>query len=255
MLEPSPLPLLLGSLAGLVAGSFLNVVIHRGPSMWGLVDGEKRGDFAAPRSYCPRCGATLGPADLVPIVSYLLLKGRCRRCRAPIPWRYPAVEALGGLVAAASLLAFGIGWPALFAAAFGMALVALAFIDLETGYLPDALTLPLAAAGLAANAFGLFATFADAAIGTAAGYLAFRAVGLLFEKIRGEEGLGEGDAKLLAAIGAWGGWAALPFVVFAAAAATLAVALARRKPAGPIAFGPGLCAAGFVALLASAAVA
>lgn len=244
--------------AGLAIGSFLNVVIHRGPTMWSLVDGEPRGDLVSPRSYCPACRTPIPSWRLVPVVSFLVQRGRCAACGAPISPRYPAVELLGGLVPVAALAAFGPTSSALAASAFGFALIALAFIDLETGYLPDAITLPLVACGLVANGFGLFVAPADAAIGAAAGYLALRAVAFAFEGLRGKEGLGRGDAKLLAAIGAWAGWQVLPFVVFAAAAATLAgfgVARLAGRKAGleeAIPFGPGLCAAGFAILALSA---
>jgi leader peptidase (prepilin peptidase)/N-methyltransferase len=251
---PGALPLV-AALLGLIGGSFLNVVIFRGPSIWGLVDGATRGTLAAPGSYCPACRAAIPAHRLIPLVSYFLQRGRCAECGAAISPRYPAVEALGAIVALSSLAAFGATWAALAAAFFGFALIALAFIDLESGYLPDAITLPLIVAGLAANGLNLFTPFREAAIGAAAGYLAFRAIGVAFEKLRGKEGLGQGDAKLLAAIGAWGGWTVLPFVVLAGAVVTLAAVIAQRlrgKQAPmdePIPFGPGLCAAGFIALL------
>lgn len=240
---------------GLLIGSFLNVVIHRGPRLWGLTDGEPRGDLVSPRSYCPSCKAPIHWSGLVPLASFIAQKGKCRSCGARIALRYPAVELLGGAVALASGLAFGLSWAALATAIFGWALLALAFIDLETGYLPDAITLPLIAGGLIANAFNLIAPLSDAAIGAAAGYIAFRIVGALYQSVRKRDGLGQGDAKLLAAIGAWGGWAILPAVVFTGAIATLAaVALSRARGKDapmdqPIAFGPGLCVAGFAVLL------
>lgn len=237
-------------LAGLTAGSFLNVVIHRGPAMWGLVDEPGRGDLAAPRSYCPACKAPLTLANLVPLASFVAQRGRCTRCRAPISVRYPVVEALGAASALVSVLIFGWTLAALAAAIFALALIALAFIDFETGYLPDAITLPLTAAGLAANAAALFTPFRDALIGAVAGYLAFWSVSAVYARLRKREGLGLGDAKLLAAIGAWTGWIALPPVIFVAALGTLAVMAMRGSlrtgDAAP--FGPGLCIAGFLAL-------
>lgn len=239
---------------GLIAGSFLNVVIFRGPSQWGLIDGSPRGTLAAPRSYCPACTNPIPAFRLIPVVSFLLQQGRCANCGAAISMRYPIVEALGALTALASLAAFGPTSAAAAAAIFGFALIALAFIDLETGFLPDAITLPLILAGLGANAAGLFVPIRDAAIGTAAAYLAFRGIGIAFEKLRGKEGLGQGDAKLLAAIGAWGGWAPLPLVVGIGAVATLGYygvrVLFKKIPKNKeIPFGPGLCAAGFLVLL------
>lgn len=242
-------------ISGLILGSFLNVVIYRGPSMWRLVDGETRGDLARPRSYCPACKAPIPFFRLVPLVSYFLQQGKCAACGAPIPMRYPIVETLGGMVALASFLVFGATAGGLAAAFLGFALIALAFIDLDTGFLPDAITYPLIAGGLAANGFGLFASIGEAVIGAGAGYLAFRAIGFGYQRLRGREGLGQGDAKLMAAIGAWGGWTILPFVVFAGALATLGVVAASKLTGKttsmdqPIPFGPGLCAAGFLVIL------
>jgi len=238
---------------GLLIGSFLNVVIHRGPRLWGLVDGDPRGGLAAPGSYCPACKKPISWTGLVPVVSFLVQRGRCRQCGAPIALRYPIAEALGGVVAVVSVALFGAGWAALAAAVFGWALIALAFIDLETGYLPDAITLPLTAAGIFVNAFMMFIGIGDALIGAAAGYLSFRGIGLAFEKLRGKDGLGQGDAKLLAAIGAWGGWMILPTTVLIGAVATLSYILAakafgkKQTMDDPIPFGPGLCLAGFIA--------
>jgi leader peptidase (prepilin peptidase)/N-methyltransferase len=255
-LFPHPVLALIALAGGLVAGSFINVVIHRGPSLWGLVDGEARGNLASPRSYCPACKAPIPASDLIPILGFLLQRGRCRNCAAPISPRYPIVEAMGGLIALTAIAAFGWTNEALAISVFGFALLALAFIDLETGYLPDAITLPLIAAGLGANAFALIVPFTDAVIGAAVGYAALQGVALAYKRLRGREGLGEGDAKLLAAIGAFGGWSILPFVVFAGAAATLAVAVFGPKAAldQPVPFGPGLCAAGFAFAVAASAI-
>lgn len=242
---------------GLLVGSFLNVVIFRGPRLWGLIDGEERGSLAAPRSYCPACRATIPASRLIPLVSYVLQKGRCAACGAAISPRYPLVEALGAVAAVSAVAAFGLSFATLAAAAFGWALIALAFIDLETGYLPDAITLPLIGLGLVVNGVDLFTPLSDAIIGVAAGFGAFWAIARSFEALRGKEGLGLGDAKLLAAIGAWGGWMLLPGVVLVGAVATL-LAIGASKLAGgrtpmdqPVPFGPGLCAAGFIALLAA----
>jgi leader peptidase (prepilin peptidase)/N-methyltransferase len=237
-------------LAGLTTGSFLNVVIHRGPAMWGLVDAPARGDLVAPRSYCPACKTQLSIANLIPLVSYLAQRGKCARCGARISRRYPIVEALGGASALLAVWAFGWTPAALAAALFAFALIALAFIDLETGYLPDAIALPLVGAGLAANAAGLFAPFRDALIGAGAGYAAFWLVGAVYGRLRQREGLGRGDAKLLAAIGAWTGWSYLPLVVLFAAVGTLVAISVKRgvKADDAIPFGPGLCGAGFLAL-------
>jgi len=240
--------------AGLAIGSFLNVVIHRGPVMWGLVDAPARGNLASPRSYCPSCKTRLTVLNLLPLISYVVQRGQCANCGARISARYPIVEIMGAASLLLAVASFGFTPAAPCAAAFAFALIALAFIDLETGYLPDALTAPLIALGLAANAFGLFVTFADAAIGAVAGYSIFWLIGVAYQRWRGREGLGLGDAKLLAAIGAWTGWMGLPMVIFVAALGTLAATgvlwLAGRKPTHdqPIPFGPGLCAAGVATL-------
>lgn len=246
--------------AGLLLGSFLNVVIHRGPALWGLGDSESRsrGDFIAPRSYCPSCGKQIRAVDLVPVVSYALLGGKCRDCKAHISLRYPIVELLGGAAALLSVAVYGPTIDAGLAALFLFTLIALAFIDRETGYLPDALTLPLAAAGLAANITGRFASIGAALIGAGAGFLAFWALAAAYRALRGREGLGGGDAKLLAALGAWGGWTMLPPTVFAASLMALAFvgvsALMGRKidRVAPIRFGPALCAAGAAMFIAAA---
>lgn len=236
--------------AGLTFGSFLNVLIHRGPTLWGLIDDHPRGDLVAPRSYCPRCKSPLGLANLIPVLSYVAQRGRCAICSAKISPRYPVVEALGGAAALISVLQFGLTPAALAAALFAFALIALAFIDAETGYLPDAITMPLTGAGIAANAVELFAPVRDSVIGAIAGFVIFWAIGAVYERVRKREGLGLGDAKLLAAIGAWAGWIYLPLVIFLAALATLAAIALRRgvKADDGVPFGPGLCAAGFVAL-------
>lgn len=239
-------------LAGLTVGSFLNVVIHRGPSMWGLLDEAPRGDLVRPGSYCPSCRMPLRFCNLIPLASFLWQRGRCAACGAPISRRYPLVELLGGAGAVLSVIVFGWTLAAAFAAIAAFALITLAFIDLETGYLPDALTLPLAALGLGVNAFGAFVPIVDALIGAAAGFLVFWAIGAVYRSMRKREGLGLGDAKLLAAIGAWTGWALLPIVIFVAAALTLAVAALRGRASAEEAlpFGPGLCAAGVAAIFA-----
>lgn len=246
---------LFATAAGLVVGSFLNVVIHRGPTLWGLVDSPPRGGLAGPRSYCPACKSPIPPMGLIPVISFLLQKGRCSACGAAISPRYLLVELLGAAVVAAALWAYGVTLAGLASALCGFALVALAFIDLETGYLPDAVTLPLVALGLVQSAAGLTTALPDALLGAIAGYAAFRLIDLAYQRLRGREGLGQGDAKLLAAIGAWTGWTMLPAVILIAALATLAVIVATKgasaRTADPVPFGPGLCAAGFIVLIAA----
>lgn len=244
-----------------LVGSFLNVVIHRGPALWGLVerDGQdapaRKGNLAHPRSYCPHCQGPIERRDLVPVVSYLALGGRCRQCRAPIAPRYVLVEIAAIAIAACALALFGFTPAAGLFAVFGWMLLALGVIDLETGYLPDWLTAPLGVIGLLANGAGLFTPLRDAVIGAVAGFAIFWAISEGYRRLRGMEGLGLGDAKLLAALGAWLGWAALPFIVFGAAIFTLLAALIsswwnsqKLDAATPLPLGPGLCLAGFAAL-------
>jgi leader peptidase (prepilin peptidase)/N-methyltransferase len=272
-----PLSVFLAALLGLLAGSFLNVLIWRGPALWGLVgeDRKARGTFFAPRSYCPSCRAPIRRADLAPLLGFVIRRGRCRACGAPIPLRYPLVEAAGALAVAVCVAVYGGTAAAALAALYLLALIALAAIDLETGYLPDALTLPLIAAGLIANfvadraarsvgvedAGGLipatagFASFESALIGAAAGFAAFWALGAGYRALRRRDGLGLGDAKLLAGIGAWSGWPAIaPVVLLASVLALTGILVPRRRASpvrwdAPVRFGPALCAAAAIVFL------
>ncbi len=256
MLLISPI---LAALLGLIIGSFLNVVIHRGPAMWKLVDDDsRRGNLAFPRSYCAACHAPIARAHLVPLAGYVALRGKCALCSAPISIRYPIVELLGAAAALGAYLLFGTTVSAFLAAIFFWFLIALAAIDLETGFLPDALTLPLIAIGFAANTAGFFAPLTDVVIGAATGYLVFWVIGALFQRLRGMEGLGQGDAKLLAALAAWLGWQAIAPVVFVAALTALAgifvMRLAGRETSNttPIPFGPALAFSGALIMTVAA---
>ena len=272
MLNPMDLGLAaLGGLlfVGLCIGSFLNVVIHRLPIMltraWRREAAAELGaagddpatesfNLAVPRSHCPACGGPVKALDNIPIISWIRLRGRCAGCAAPISLRYPLVELLGALAALAAALAFGLTWTALAAAVFLWALIALACIDFETGLLPDQLTLPLLWCGLLVNVPSAFASLASAVIGAAAGYLILWATYWGFKLVTGKEGMGYGDFKLHAAIGAWLGWQALPAVVLLAALAGILYALppillGRRDRNTPIRFGPFLAAAGGLALI------
>jgi leader peptidase (prepilin peptidase)/N-methyltransferase len=257
---------------GLLVGSFLNVVIYRLPRM---LERQWRADCAAivepatppappgspierfnllvPRSRCPHCGHLITARDNVPLVSYALLGGRCRACRARIPTRYPLVEALGGTVAVLVGSHFGFGWPALFAAIFSWALIAAAVIDFDTQLLPDAITLPLMWLGIVANSTGMYVDLATSVYGAIAGYLMLWLVYWVFKFTTGKEGMGYGDFKLLAMIGAWAGWQALPFVILSASLVGAVVGLALiafrgHDRAKPIPFGPYLATAGWLAL-------
>ena len=257
---------------GLCVGSFLNVVIHRLPKMmergWADQCAELAGrapeprpryDLVAPRSACPACGHAIGALDNVPVLSWLALRGRCRACGAPISPRYPIVELAAGALALAAVWQFGPGAKGLAACALLWALLALAFIDADTQLLPDDITLPLLWGGLAANLFGLFVPLESAVIGAMAGYLALWAVYWLFKLIRGKEGMGYGDFKLLAALGAWLGWPMLPQIVLVssvlgAVGGILMIVLKGRDKAVPLPYGPWLAGAGAVALFFGPAI-
>jgi leader peptidase (prepilin peptidase)/N-methyltransferase len=252
---------------GLCVGSFLNVVIHRLPLMmqaqWRADCAELAGAAPAPAeplnllkpgSRCPSCGTAIRAWHNVPLVGWLALRGRCAACRAPISARYPAVELAGGAIAV--LFAWRYGYAAQLAAGlvFGWALLALTFIDLDTQLLPDDITLPLLWAGLLVNASGTFIDLQSAVLGAAGGYLVLWSVYWAFRLIMKKEGMGYGDFKLLAAIGAWTGWQVLPFVVVVSAAlgaviGSIGLWLARRGADTKIPFGPYLALGGIAGLL------
>ena len=252
--------------AGLCIGSFLNVVIHRLPQMlekgWLAECAELRGEEPAaapaynlvvPRSACPACGHRITALENVPIISWLALRGRCSACKAPISARYPVVELLGGLFAAYAIWRFGVTPKGVSACVLLWTLLALTFIDFDTQYLPDNLTLPLVWAGLLVNLWGTFTPIATAVIGAVAGYLSLWTIYWLFKLIRGKEGMGYGDFKLLAALGAWLGWQMLPLIVLLSSVVGAVIGLALivfkgRDHTVPLAFGPYLAIAGVIAL-------
>jgi leader peptidase (prepilin peptidase) / N-methyltransferase len=265
---------------GLIVGSFLNVVIHRVPLMlereWReqcaelaphsdaaaqAAPGQAPFNLVVPRSACPSCKAPVTALQNIPIVSYLFLRGRCARCGASIGARYPLVEALTGVMFAAVAWRFGVGLPALAGLVLTGFLIALTFIDLDHQLLPDSLTLPLIWIGLLMSLWapsGASATVPvdthASVIGAIAGYLSLWSVYHLFRLITGKEGMGYGDFKLLAALGAWMGWKMLLPIVLVAAAVGAVVGLAMLKRRGeststPIAFGPFLAAAGWLMLM------
>ena len=246
-------------LASAFAGSFLNVVIYRGPALWGLVDtnDQPRGNLISPRSYCPHCRTPIPYWRLMPLISFAILRGRCPDCGGRISSRYPLVELAAALHGVSAAITFGATPAALFAALFGWILLALAVIDFETGYLPDWLTGALALGGLAANAFSIFVPPVDALIGALAGGLAFWTIGALWRRWRGIDALGLGDAKLLAALGLWMGWEALPLIVLVGSVASILVVvlapLARGEKINAtdaVPFGPGLAFGGYAVFLA-----
>jgi leader peptidase (prepilin peptidase)/N-methyltransferase len=254
------------ALFGLFIGSFLNVVIHRLPKMleheWLSEAAEQRGEpppdggkfnLAKPRSHCPHCGHMITAMENIPLISYLLLRGRCAHCHTPISYRYPTVEALTAALSGYAAWRFGYNPITVGALIFLWAMIALAFIDFDTHLLPDDITLPLIWLGLTFNLASIFAPLGDAVIGAMAGYLFLWTVYWLFKLITGKEGMGHGDFKLLAALGAWFGWEALPFAVLlsslSGAIVGLTLIVLRRHPRGaPIPFGPSLALAGVLTL-------
>jgi len=208
-----------------------------------------------PRSQCPSCGHRIGALENIPVVSYMVLRGHCLACRAPISARYPIVEVLAAALAVAAILRFGATPAGIAASVFLWMLLALTLIDFDTQLLPDNLTLPLLWAGLLANVLGAapIANLRDAMIGAIAGYLTLWIVYWLFKLIRGKEGMGYGDFKLLAALGAWLGWQMLPLIVLLSSVVGAAIGISLvvfkgRDHQIPLAFGPYLAIAGGIAL-------
>ena len=258
----------IAGLLGLCIGSFLNVVIHRLPKMmeqeWQAQCAELRGEAASaaaeplslakPRSRCPNCGHQITAIENIPLISYLLiLKGKCSGCQVRISPRYPIIEAFTGLASAYVAWHFGPTIQAAGALLLVWALIALAAIDLDTQLLPDAITLPLLWLGLAQNLWGSYTDLSSAVTGAMLGYLALWSVFWLFKLATGKEGMGYGDFKLLAALGAWLGWQMLPAIILlssvvgAIVGITLIVATRHGRNV-PIPFGPYLAAAGGIAL-------
>ena len=274
--DSPPFFISLSGLLGLLIGSFLNVVIHRLPKMmereWRTQCAELNEQFNdesargsskstatsvynlhTPRSACPQCGHQISALENIPLLSYLALRGKCRKCGTRISLRYPIVEAVSGILSAYAAWHFGFGVAAIAAICFIWVLIALTFIDFDTQLLPDDITLPLLWLGIIFNLYGTFTTLSNAVIGAIAGYLVLWSVYWLFKLVTGKEGMGYGDFKLLAAIGAWLGWSMLPLVIMlssvvgAVVGITLIIA-ARHGRNIPIPFGPYLAGGGLIAL-------
>jgi leader peptidase (prepilin peptidase)/N-methyltransferase len=273
--------LVLAALLGLLVGSFLNVVIYRLPIMlereWRSQcrellaaaagaeapapqpSAEQAGSAApfnliTPRSSCPHCGHLVRAWENVPVLSYLFLKGRCSHCGQPISARYPLVEGVTALATALVVGHFGLGWPALAALFLTWALIALTLIDLDRQLLPDHITQPFLWLGLVLSLFGVFVSPDASILGAVAGYLSLWAVYWLFRLLTHKEGMGYGDFKLLAMLGAWLGWKLLPFIILAssfvgAVVGVALIAVGRHQRAQPLPFGPYLAGAGWLALL------
>ena len=253
---------------GLVIGSFLNVVMLRVPARmeheWRVQAREilelpPEPSTAPPGivlkgSHCPSCGHDIRPWENIPLFSFLFLRGRCSHCGTSISWQYPFVEALTALLTVAVLWVLGFGYEALAALVLTWMLIAASGIDFRTTLLPDQLTLPLLWLGLLLNVQGMYVPLEDAVIGAAAGYLSLWSVYWLFKLATGKEGMGYGDFKLLAALGAWMGWQVLPLVIILSAAAGAVIGLSMilfmgRDRQIPMPFGPYLAIAGWIALL------
>lgn len=252
---------------GLLIGSFLNVVIYRLPKMMqresdNYVAHEsgkelphpERYNLILPRSACPHCGHQITALENIPVISYLVIGGKCTSCKAPISKRYPIIEAITGALSAFMIWHFGSGLAGLGAMVFVWFLVAMTFIDADTQLLPDDLTLPLLWGGLLLNIFSTFTSLESAVIGAAAGYLSLWAVYWLFKLATGKEGMGYGDFKLLAALGAWMGWSMLPLIILLSSAVGALIgismiALGKLGKGKPIPFGPYLAIAGLIALI------
>ncbi|MGB9495734.1 MAG: A24 family peptidase [Azonexus sp.] len=260
-------------LLGLCVGSFLNVVIHRLPKMmeqeWQAQCADLRGEtpsiatagsaepaalsLARPRSRCPACGHQITALENIPVVSYLLLRGKCSNCAAPISLRYPVIEVLAALLSAYAAWHFGPTLQMVGALVLLWALIALTVIDYDTQLLPDSITLPLLWFGLAFNLAGTYTDISSAVIGAMVGYLTLWSIFWAFKLATGKEGMGYGDFKLLAALGAWLGWQMLPVIILLSSVVGAAVGISlivfnRHGRNTPIPFGPYLAAAGCIAL-------
>ncbi|CAI8993390.1 MULTISPECIES: prepilin peptidase [Pseudomonas] len=259
---------LLAGITGLLVGSFLNVVIWRLPKMLERDWREQAHDILGlpgetplptynlllPHSQCPHCGHRIRAWENIPLLSYVFLRGRCSACAAAISPRYPLTELACGLLSAFVAWHFGFGWPACLMLVLSWGLLAMSLIDAEHQILPDVLVLPLIWLGLIVNSFGLFVSLHEALWGAIAGYSLLWSVFWLFKLITGKDGMGYGDFKLLAMLGAWGGWQILPLTILLSSlvGAIIGLMLLRwrnAKTSTPIPFGPYLAIAGWIALL------
>jgi leader peptidase (prepilin peptidase)/N-methyltransferase len=255
-------------LLGLLVGSFLNVLVYRLPVMlhrdWQVqardileLPTEPAGpafNLLTPNSACPQCGHKIRPWENIPLLSWLALRGKCSGCQQAISPRYPLVELACGLLSAFVAWQFGYGWPCAAMLLLTWGLLAMSLIDCDHQLLPDALVLPLLWLGLIVNNFGLFTSLEEALWGAVAGYLSLWSVYWLFKLLTGKEGMGYGDFKLLALLGAWGGWQILPLTILLSSlvGAILGIIMLRLRKAAtgtPIPFGPYLAIAGWVALI------
>lgn len=256
-------------LIGLLVGSFLNVVIYRLPKMminsWQQeareilelpqpYEPQTKFNLFLPSSTCPHCGHKITAIENIPIISYLVLRGRCRGCKAPISKRYPLVELCSGILSGWIACYFGFSAEALLLILLTWGLIAMSMIDIDHQLLPDSLVLPLLWIGILANTYGLFPDISinSAILGAVIGYMSLWTVNALFKLLRGYDGMGHGDFKLLALFGAWGGYQILPVVILLSAAAgavigIISILLFAGK--NKIPYGPYLAIAGWIALI------
>jgi leader peptidase (prepilin peptidase)/N-methyltransferase len=261
------LPLLV-TLIGLSVGSFLNVVIYRLPKMlekqWtddciehlGQASGDKKETFNLnkPSSHCPNCKHKIRPWENIPVISWILLQGKCSNCKTRISPRYPIIELVTGLLSLIVTLHFGLSWALLGALLLTWALIALSMIDFDTQLLPDSITLPFLWLGLIFSLAEIFSNPTSAIIGAVAGYLSLWSVYQIFKRLTGKEGMGYGDFKLLGMLGAWLGWQFLPQIILLSALIGALIGLSLIMLRGrnkniPIPFGPYLSGAGWISLL------
>ncbi len=266
----SDMTILIGfsSIIGLMIGSFLNVVIYRLPKMMEIEweqncseekPLERKFNLASPASSCPHCSHRISAIENIPVLSYCWLKGKCSQCKKSISLRYPAIELLSALSVALSFWHFGYSFTAIAASFFILALITLTAIDLDTHLLPDTITLPLLWLGLLFNLNEGFVDINSAVIGAALGYLILWSVYWLFKLITKKEGMGYGDFKMLAAIGAWFGWQALPAIILLSSlagsiAGLTMITFGKSHRNSQIPFGPFIAAAGIIMLFSGAQI-
>lgn len=253
---------------GLLVGSFLNVLVYRLPKMmmrdWRSqarevleMPAEEQGEtfnLLLPNSSCPHCGHEIRPWENIPLVSWLFLRGRCSSCQGPISQRYPLVELAGGVLAGVIAWQYGVSWDTLAMLVLTWGLLAMSLIDADHQILPDVLVLPLLWLGLILNSFGMFVSLSDAFWGAVIGYMSLWSIFWLFKAVTGKDGMGYGDFKLLALLGAWGGWQILPLTILlsslvGAVLGVIILRVQRNSLSKPIPFGPYLALAGWIALI------
>lgn len=253
---------------GALIGSFLNVVIYRLPLMlereWSDLAREQLGlppapagprfNLMLPQSACPQCSHQIRAWENVPVLSYIGLRGKCSNCKSPISARYPLVEIATCLMSAVVAWRFGFGAQAIFVMVLTWGMLAMSLIDIDHQQLPDSLVLPLLWVGLIANCYGVITSLHSAVIGAVAGYVALWGMYWAFKLATGKEGLGRGDFKLLAMIGAWGGWGVIPFTLLLSAVLCVLVSVAlmvakKSRIDTPVAYGPYLAIAGWISLV------